>query len=260
MKNLYDNELPARIYDDWQEGRWGNRDLVLWTELAKQADGPILELACGTGRLVLPLAREGLDVTGLDLSQNMLTIARQKLAQEPAEVQARLKLVDGDMSKFSLDRKFGLIFIAFRSFQNLLERENQRSCLECCREHLMPKGRFALNIFNPNLSKISQPGEVHFDFGESLMSDGNRLRHTADTTYDTVNQLLSARMNFDVIDASGKVSAHEYPLELRYYFRFEMEWMLEACGFEVEALYGNFDKSPLQADSPEMIFVARRKK
>jgi len=258
MKNLYDNELPARIYDDWQEGRWGNRDLVLWTELAKQADGPILELACGTGRLVLPLARAGLDVTGLDLSQNMLTIARQKLGKEPAEVQARLKLVDGDMSRFLLDKKFGLIFIAFRSFQNLLERENQRSCLKCCREHLMVKGRFALNIFNPNLSKISQPGEVYFDFGESLMSDGNRLRQTADTTYDNVNQRLSARMKYEITEASGKATAHEYPLELRYFFRFEMEWMLEACGFEVEAIYGNHDKSPLQADSQEMIFVARK--
>jgi hypothetical protein len=116
-----------------------------------------------------------------------------------------------------------------------------------------------INVFYPKLSLISQAGEVPFDFGESFMPDGAKLHQTAAASYDTANQLLSARMRFEITDIRGNVTTREYPLVSHYFFRYEMEWMLEACGFEVEASYGNHDKSPLQADSPEMIFVAKKR-
>lgn len=87
-------------------------DLEFYLELAKVAPGPALELGCGTGRLVIPLAREGIDITGLDLSAPMLAHANRALAREPLETRTRAAFVEGDMTRFHLGREFGLIFIA----------------------------------------------------------------------------------------------------------------------------------------------------
>ena len=253
--NRYEDPWTADIYD-FQVGAKGD-DLAFWTQLAKEANGPVLELACGTGRVAIPLARTGFAVTGLDISPNMLAVARRKLEQEPAEVRSRLRLVQANMCDFDLSDSFGLIFIAFHSFQALLERNDHTSCLTCCRRHLRPDGRLALSVFNPRFSNLAA-GTADHEPDEYLGPEGVKIRETWRTEFDTASQRLVGRPRYECTSPDGRVAVRTHLLELRYFFRFEMEWMLEACGFELAALYGNFDRTPFAADSPEMIFVARR--
>ena len=254
--NRYEDPWTAEVYD-YQSGLKDD-DLAFWAALATEADGPILELASGTGRVAIPLARAGHQVTGLDVSPNMLAVARGKLEREAPEVRSRLRLVEGNMSGFSLDQEFGSIFIAFRSFQALLTLREQRRCLESCARHLRNDGRLAINVFNPRLSNLIKTGDRGQDPLEYMGPDNATVLETWQTEFDTANQRLVGRGRYECTMPNGVVTIREHLLELRYFFRFEMEWMLEACGFEVEALYGNFDRSPFTADSPEMIFVARR--
>ncbi len=252
---LYEDEWSAEIYDYEVQGL---EDLPLWQSLAESADGPVLELACGTGRLVLPLARAGLSVTGLDASRFMLAVARRKLAQEDHEVRARCHFVEASMADFSLDARFGLIYIPARSFQILLTRDAQRSCLACCARHLPPDGLLVIDVFNPRLDLLISPEGHHDGPNEFAGPAGASIVHEAQAQYDRASQALTADWWYVARDEEGAVTRYDYDLELRYFFRFEMEWMLEACGFDVEALYGNFDRGEFAADSPEMIFVARK--
>ncbi len=252
--NLYGDEWSAEIYDYEVQSL---EDLPLYQSLAESAGGPALELACGTGRLVLPLARAGFSVTGLDASPFMLAVARPKLAQEDEDLRARCRLVEGNMSGFTFEEGFGLIYIPARSFQALLTRDEQRSCLECCARHLKHQGRLAVNVFNPMLSKLVAH-RVEEGPDEFSAPDGTTVRWSAVTEYDLAAHRLSSAWRYEHGNAGAAATTTEYLLEIRYFYRFEMEWVLEACGFEVEALYGNLDRSPFAADSPEMIFVARK--
>jgi len=255
--NRYQDPWTAEVYDAQVSQVWADGDLGFYLSLAGDCAGPVLELACGTGRVLLPLARHGARVTGLDISPAMLAVARRKLAQVEPEVRARVTLVEGDMSGFSLSDRFGLVLVPFRAFQALLTRDHQRGCLESVSRHLLPDGRFVVNVFHPRLS-ILAGGKREEPPREYQGADGSAICQTGETEYDVAHQMLRSRVRYQVTASGGEVAVHAHTLTLRYLFRFEFEWMLEACGFEVEALYGSFDRSPFTAESPEMIFVARR--
>jgi len=254
---LYQDEFSAQVYDyhtrDWQA------DIQFWLELAQQSGEPALELACGTGRVVLPLARAGVQVTGLDASPYMLGELRRKLAQEERGVRGRVRVVEASMTEFALEERFGLIYVPARSFQALLTRADQRRCLECCARHLRPEGRMAVDVFNPRLDFLIRPGG-HDDAPDEFPGPtGLTVRHEAHADYDLVSQTVIGSWRYQWRAPNAEMIGREYALRLHYFFRFELEWMLEACGFEVEALYGYFDRSAFTAESPEMVLVARKK-
>jgi len=253
---LYDDAWSVEIYDFLS--RDNQRDVPLWLDLAARGDGPVLELACGSLRALLPIARAGYRVVGLDLSPHMLKRAREKVAQESAEVQARVRLVEGSMADADLGEQFSLIYITARSFQALLTRAEQRRCLEACARHLRPGGYLGLDVFNTNLSMLVQPGGVDEKPAEYLGPGGETIRETGHSDYDLTTQTLRWRSRQEWSDACGAPQVREYVCDLHYFFRFEFEWMLEACGFEVEALYGGFERGEYTAESGEMVFVGRR--
>ncbi|MFB3881333.1 MAG: class I SAM-dependent methyltransferase [Armatimonadota bacterium] len=254
--NRYEDPWTAEIYDYQTDGIAG--DIGFWVELAGRAGGSALELACGTGRVLLPLARAGLRVTGLDISPNMLAVARRKLSTGHPEVAGRVDLVQGDMRRFDIGQTFGLVFVAFRSFQALLTRADQRACLECSARHLKRGGLLALHVFNPRLSRLTAETPVREHREDFEGPDGMHVSWSGETTYDLAEQILRSVWRYERRAADGRITRSEHVLKLHYFFRFEMEWMIEACGFEIEALYGNFDRTPFTTESPEMIFVARR--
>jgi SAM-dependent methyltransferase len=256
--NLYKDPWISELYDFVYARTGIDRDIALWLDLAKETGGLVLELACGTGRVVLPLARAGYQITGLDLSPYQLAVARRKLERESDDVRSRVSLLEGNMKGFDLGEQFGLIIITFRSFQALLERADQHGCLASCARHLKPSGRLAIDVFNPRLSRLTTPGGVDEDEERYAGPNGIAIRETGHTDYDLANQRLVWRPRFEYTEAGGTAVVRDYALELRYFFRLEMEWMFEACGLEVDALYGDFDRSPFTVDSPEMIFVVRK--
>lgn len=139
-----DDSLFVRAYDAFYIGGYHWADIGFYERLARATGGPVLELACGTGRIALARADAGLEITGVDISEGMLSVARRKAAARPASVQQRLTLVQQDMSELNLGRRFGFAFVPARSFQHLLTVGLQTNALEAIRRHLQPAGRLSV--------------------------------------------------------------------------------------------------------------------
>lgn len=235
-------------------------DFEFYLELAQRGPGPVLELGCGAGRLLVPFARAGLHVTGLDLSPYMLGLAAERLSKEPAEVQRRATLVRGSMAEFAVPGPFALVVIAFRSFQLLTAREDQRTCLQAVSDHLQPGGILAIDLFDPLLDRMSESSQEVRELGNvPNMASGNLVRiQCTSRTVDPVEQVLEEVHRFSEVARDGTVlRVEEETLGMRWIYRNEMRYLLELCGFEVEAEYSDYRKSP-PSYGKEQIWVARR--
>ena len=160
MTNLSDSDeygSVADLYDHVTPYR-DRPDVAFFVDAASTAGGPVLELGCGTGRVLIPTARAGIDIVGLDSSPRMLDVCRQRLLDEPEAAQKRVTLVQSEMQQFDLGRSFTLVTIPFRPFQHLLTVEDQLACLASIRRHLVEGGRLIFDVFNPSLDAlVKQP-------------------------------------------------------------------------------------------------------
>ena len=235
---------------------------VFYRGLARAAGGPVLELGCGTGRLLIPMARTGASTTGLDLSESMLEQCRARLAQEAGDVQSRVQLVHGDMRDFSLPHAFRLVTIPFLTFMHLLTVEEQLACLTCAHRHLEPGGRLALDVFNPDIRALTDPrmGQEGPHEPPFLLDDGRSVtRRFRDASVDLHRQVLNAEIIYAVTHPDGRKERLVHAFPYRYFFRYELEHLLARAGFTVEAVYSDFDGSPMGATYPgELIVVARK--
>jgi len=256
VRSFYDPEA----YDVQVQGVPG--DVEFFVDLAKEAgrkDLPVLELACGTGRVTIPIARHGVRVVGLDASEAMLARAREKSAG-----MGTVRWVQGNMASFRIEERFGLIYIPFRSFQHLLTVGDQLSCLTCVREHLVPGGRFAVDIFNPSITMIAEwlgprRGSVAKRRDDFYNPRTERMVKGWEThTYRLADQIVESAFIDEEVGEDGTALSRAYrDLVLRIIYRFEMEHLLARAGFEIEALYGDCERSELTDASPELVFVAR---
>jgi SAM-dependent methyltransferase len=262
---LYDGFI-ADYYDESPIVRGRVRDVAFYRDAVLERGGPVLELGCGTGRVALALAEAGHRVTGFDISERMLERCNQKRAEMRTEARERVRLVQGDMTKFDLGEKFRLVIIPFRPMQHLLEVEDQVSCLESVREHLWAdgrgtgerRGRLILDVFQTDAERMHDPAYQEEGLvAEYSMPDGRRVRIMERVkAFHRAEQRNDVEMIFYVTDARGKEERLVFAWTLRYFFRYEVENLLARCGFKVSAVYGDFDRSPLEDGSPEMIFVA----
>ncbi len=252
IADLYDYVVPYR-----------NRpDVAFFVETAKESGGPVLEVGCGTGRVLIPTARAGIEIVGLDLSSHMLNVCRNLLMKEPRDVQSKIQLVEADMRHFSLGQSFMLITMPFRPFQHLTTVDDQLSCLQCIYRHLAKQGRLILDIFNPSLESLTREnvGQEWGDEPEFTTSDGRRVvrRHKI-VSQDRFNQIEYVEMVYYVTHPDGQQERLVHSFPMRYLFRFEAEHLLTRCGFEIEQVYADFDKGPYGSKYPgELIFVARK--
>ena len=236
-------------------------DLEFYVSVAREYGDPILELGCGTGRVLLPLAREGSNVAGLDISEAMLARCRAKLAGEKDEVRRRVQLQCGDMTDFDLDVTFRLIIIPFRPFQHLLEVEQQLACLRCAHRHLAPGGRLILDVFQTDARRIHDPAFLKETppLREINLPDGRKLVQTERTAaFHRAEQRNDVELIHYIKHPDGRQERLVFAFTLCYFFRFEVEHLLARTGFRVAELCGDFDRSALRDDSPEMLFVAEK--
>ena len=236
-------------------------DVAFFVEAAQASGGPVLEVGCGTGRVLIPTARAGVSIYGIDLSPYMLDVCERRLEQEPAEVQNRVQLDQADMRDFDLGQTFQLITIPFRPFQHLIEVEDQIACLRCIQRHLADDGRFILDLFNPSLAVLAREltGEEHDDSPEFTMLDGRRVqRRSRVVKRDVFKQYQDVELIYYVTHPDGRTERLVHAFPMRYLFRYEVEHLLRRCGFVVEALYADYDKSSYGTQYPgELIFVAK---
>src|SRR5437867_7787222 len=228
-------------------------DLDFYRAMAKRTGGPILELACGTGRVAIPLARDGHRVVGLDASAAQLARARANAAAAGIAIE----LVPGDVRDFALPEPFALVIIPFTSFL-ILAPEDRRSALARIREHLAGDGIFVLDVFQPDPEKIAgADGAVVQLWTRTEPRTGNVVVKTVSSVADVEGVTFSSI--YEDIDAGGTSRRYARSARLHYLYRGEIELLLDACGFTVDALYGDYDLSPVDPRSPRLIAVARRR-
>lgn len=255
-------DLPfvAEFYDPVYDSL-ARRDVDFYVDCAIKAGGPILELGCGTGRVLIPTAQAGCQITGLDASPYMLDRCRAKLAGQPPDVRSRVKLVQADMTAFDTGEKYSLVTIPFRPFQHLIVVAEQKACLAYVHRHLGPGGRLVLDVYHPYLPALVDPKylmEMQVD-PEITLVDGRVLRRTSRiAAFHRAEQYNDVELIHYVKYPDGRQERLLHAFKMRYFYRFEMEHLLALAGFKVVELCGNFDGSPFGSESPEMIFVAEK--
>jgi SAM-dependent methyltransferase len=246
----------ARLYDGFVfEG-----DLPLYLELARAQGSRVLEVACGSGRVLVPLVRAGFDVVGIDVSPHMLALAREKLESMP-DGAGTAHLRQSDMRTFQLERtNFDLAIFAVKSFAYLLEKHDQMRCLRTIADHLRPGGLLAIDFMHPQPDWLgAQPGAMHADLLQRVPERGYTLsRVESVVSTDMARQVRVIRSAYEVIDDRGALIEKrfvEWPY--RWTHRFEAEHLLERAGFELEAVYGGYAREAFTSGSPSMLFLAR---
>jgi SAM-dependent methyltransferase len=255
-----DQAFVAELYDHIP-GYAGRPDQDFYLDYARAAEGKILELGCGTGRLLVPLAAAGYEIVGLDLSEYMLAQCREKLRRQPGEVRERARIVHGDMTRFDLGQTFGLVTVPFRAFQHLISVGEQMACLECVNRHLAVGGELILDLFQVSLPYLTDPGSAdeREDFSGARLSGGRMLRRTHRlAAQHRAEQVNDVEMIYYLTHPDGHTERLVQAFPFRYFFRYEVEHLLARCGFRVAELFGSFDRAPLRDNSPEMIFVAEK--
>ena len=255
---LYDSFI-ADYYDSSPVVEGRTQDIVFYRDAAREFGDPILDLGCGTGRVTMALAKAGRRVTGLDISERMLERAVEKRAALRVESRERVQLVQGDMTQFDLGEKFRLILVPFRPFQHLLDTQQQLNCLKCVRRHVTPGGRLVVDFFQTDARRMHEPEFLEERLiSEYEMSGGRKVKLTERVVaFHRAVQCNDVEMIYEVTHADGRVERNVFAFTVRYFFRYEVEHLLARSGFRTTAVYGNFERSPLRDDSPEMIFVAQ---
>ncbi len=249
-------ETYAATVPDWP----GEIDYYLEMAAKAHADGhAVLEVACGTGRVAIRLARTGFQIVGVDLSQAMLDVAREGSAALDTA-----RWVQGDMRSFDLGRTFGLVIIPGHSFQNLLTAADQFACLESIRRHLVPSGRLVVHLDHPELEWLGgltgdQGGVFEISNEFAHPRTGRLFRTLQAWSYEPATQTAISHKIWEELDAEGQVADRldRGPIRLHVVHRFEMEHLLARAGFAVTALYGDFLRGEFRDDSSDMIWVAR---
>jgi len=254
------NPSLARLYDQVVPYR-DRPDVKLFVDAALESGGPVLEIGCGTGRVLLPTARAGISITGLDLSKNMLDVLRDHLRKEPAEVQERVNLVQGDMRNFNLGKNFPLVTTPFRPFQHLITTEDQIKCLENIHNHLEPNGILILDIFNPSLNGLTADdlGQERDLESKFITSEGIEVRRSDKVVArDHFTQVQDVELIYYLTHPDGREERIVHAFPMRYLFRYEAEHLLCRCGFEVLNVFADYDKKPFGSANPgELIFFSR---
>lgn len=244
------NAVIARYYDGAYETMLAlGADVRFYSELALECSGPVLELGCGTGRVLLELTRRGLECVGLDSSRAMLERLRERAGAASPE------LVLGRMQDFDLSpRRFQLVYAAFRPFQHLYTIAEQLSCLHTVRRHLEPGGRFAFDVFNPKLDRVSEltepeAADLRFQQGGCEVVRYVSLRR------DPARQMVEALMRFETQERGQVIKNETELIRMRWFTRFELEHLMVRAGYENVTIYGDFERSPVEHGSPELVVV-----
>jgi SAM-dependent methyltransferase len=243
----------ARLYD-WEHDPY-RADVDVVVALARRTGGPVLELACGTGRLLAPLASAGLAVTGVDSSETMLRRATERLAR----LGLSAELVEQRMDHLQLaPATFRTIVCGLDSFGLLLKRADQASALRAARAHISHDGRLVLDLANGNLRGANEPPEeLLHDITAPDPETGRPVTKFVLRRPNAAEQFDDLLMFYDEQDERGFLKRTTVEVRLRWFTRNELELLLQSCGWEIDELYGNYDLESFGPSSDRLLIVAR---
>jgi SAM-dependent methyltransferase len=246
---------------------WKKDDIGFYQAQAERWAGPggaVLELACGNGRVSLPLARAGFAVTAIDSAEDMVAGLREALAAEPEPVRRRVEPIEQDMRRFHLDRIFRFIYLPFNSMLLLPQPHERQSMLDRVREHLAPSGAFAFEIFTPDPARLLAPEGWEVDVEvEAEDPGGEGTVHVVREnrrTFDYGRQVMHLELRSRVTRGEVEVAAWEDEFDIAYIFPRELELILERQGFRIDDRFGGPDGkayAPTLADVQPQFVVAK---
>ncbi|MHB1000806.1 MAG: class I SAM-dependent methyltransferase [Armatimonadota bacterium] len=250
----YENEIWALIYDQYNQGRH-QHELSFYSEQLDGIRGPVLELACGTGMILLELLKQGHDIYGLDVSEHMLERLSFKASAEGLDTLIDGRTIRHDMKSFQYDMQFDSIIIPARSFLHLTSQDDQIECLRRVHCHLKDGGRLILNFFNPSLSALLNNLELPADFMDTgtytnPYDENRKIRLYYRQQNHIADQLQYIEWKFVTEDAELLSS-----MVIRWIYKEEFQLLLKLAGFSNWNLLGGFDGSAFSVDSKEMIWI-----
>lgn len=253
-------ETSARYYDEVYVLKEDLVDLEFYVGLAKRSGGPVLELACGTGRVLLPIAREGIAIHGIDNSLPMLEVLRRKLAQQPKDVRELVSVAEADMRDFRSNQRYPLVIIPFRPLQHMYTVTDQVAALQTAAFHLEPEGTLAFDVYYPRFSSVqSGVGEEVLEFEWIPKSDPGKVvrRYVRRDSTDKIQQTFDLTFIFRTYQNGKLVEEETEPLKMSYYTYPHLRALFLLVGLEIVEEYGSFDLRPLDNASDQMIFLLR---
>lgn len=242
-------ELYDLLFHDFDYG------IDFYLQQARAAAGPVLEVACGTGRVLLPLLRAGIEADGLDAFAPMLERARRK-----AEAEGRAPhLYLAEMKGFRLPRRYALVIIPFNAFVHNLTQEDQLSSLRTIREHLLPGGKLVFDLFYPAPEYFAQPcGVPVLELETTHPETGLPIRIYDTRTLELVEQIQRSENEIQELDREGNLlRSHRSQTSIRWIFKPEMELLLRLAGYAKWEITRGFEAEPLTGAAETMVVSAQ---
>lgn len=227
-------------------------DIDFYLAMARHTKGPIVEYMCGTGRVLVPLARAGYAVTGIDTSPEMLAVAHRAIGETTATI------VQGDIRSWQDDTRYGLAIIALNSFMHMTTTADQLAALANIYDALLPSGRVVIDLFNPDVRSIpAYRGDVILE-RQFQLPDGRHVQKFVSQWADVIAQRINVVFMYDINDNS-QIRRVNASFTMRWIWRYEAEHLLARAGFVLEHVYGDYELGPLTNESEQMILVARKR-
>jgi SAM-dependent methyltransferase len=242
----------ARFYDTIYHSLRDDVDNEYFQEEIRRSGKKVLEVGAGTGRLFINALTGGADIYGLDISESMLEILNEKLP--PSQ---RYRVSNQNITDFRYDFRFNLVLAPFRVMMHLISKEEQLAAINNVYDHLESGGRFIFDVFVPDLRQLLTGLDNHVDF-EGEYEPGQRIKRTVSTSPDLINQLITVSFTLEW-DEDGLVKRDEWTLPMRFYFRYELEHLLERSKFREYKIKGDYVGNELDRNSKEFIVTCLKK-
>lgn len=214
---------------------------------------PVLVLACGSGRFTIPLANEGINITGMDISEEMFHLAKLKASKSGASI----RFIQGDIRTFDLGETFKFIFIPAQSLSHLHTREELEDCFSCVRRHLADEGRFLIELFNSSVRMLARESGRRYPVGQyEDPKAGSQVFVTEEVSYDAASQVNHIRWFFRN-EGSNKETVLSF--EMRQFFPQEIDALLWYNDFLIEHKYGSYDEREFSSDAGKQLIICRPK-
>ena len=253
------NDDPVSFYSDAQRydlvmGAYASGDLLnFYCRQAARYGEPVLELACGSGRLTIPLAIEGINITGMDISEEMLDLAKSKASKSGAGI----RFVQGDIRNFDFGEKFKFICIPAQSLSHLHTREEIEACFSSVRRHLAGEGRFLIELFNSSVKLLARESDRRYPIGQyDDPKGGSQVFVTAEVSYDAASQVNHIWYFFR---DEGSSEETVLSFEMRQFFPQEIDALLWYSGFLIEHKYGSYDETDFSSTASKQLIICRPK-
>jgi len=249
-----DNEYPeyfAKFYDLIYHQLRDGVDNEFYLGKIKNAKGKVLEIGTGTGRLLTEALENDADIYGIDISHSMLNFLKAKLTPEDSKRISLQNIVD-----FKFDTKFDLVIAPFRVFMHLTEKEDQLKALNNVYDHLNNEGQFIFDVFVPALKPLITGLDNVTDF-DGEYEPGNRMKRIVSTNPDLINQIINITFRFEWNEGPSNHN-REWKTPMRFFFRFELEHLIERSKFDKYKITGDFQGNELNHDSKEFILTCTK--